>query len=60
MPGIKESKMQQNDLRKVYLEITEHCILNCTTCFRQNWTDAPAAMSYDLAFMGENHYKINL
>lgn len=39
----------QNDLRKVYLEITEQCNLNCTTCFRQNWTVAPATMSYDLA-----------
>lgn len=49
MPGIKENEMQQNDLTKVYLEITEQCNLNCTTCFRQNWTLAPAAMTYDTA-----------
>lgn len=40
--------MQKNELRKVYLEITEQCNLNCTTCFRQNWTVAPDSMSYEL------------
>lgn len=41
--------MLQDNLRKVYLEITEQCNLNCTTCFRQNWTTAPATMTYDIA-----------
>ena len=30
-------EVEKNDLKKLYLEITSHCNLNCTMCTRKNW-----------------------
>ena len=37
-----------NTIRKIYLEITEKCNLNCPACFRNNWTHLPTHMSEDV------------
>jgi len=35
----------KNTIQKIYIELTEHCNLNCHACFRNNWTHAPIHMS---------------
>lgn len=36
------------DLRKVYVEVTALCNLNCAICIRQVWRDRPGSMRYEL------------
>lgn len=38
----------QPDLRKVYVELTTLCNLNCAICIRQVWRDRPGMMSWEL------------
>lgn len=42
--------MHEDDvaIKKVYLELTQRCNLNCTSCFRQNWDFAQTQMSDEL------------
>jgi len=35
-------------LKKIYLEITDECNLNCITCYRSNWTDTFFNMSTEI------------
>ncbi len=35
------------DARRVYVEITARCNLNCAMCVRQVWRDAPGEMSWE-------------
>ena len=35
----------QDSIKKIYIELTQHCNLNCPSCFRRNWTKPPAHMS---------------
>lgn len=37
-----------NNLKKIYLELTDKCNLNCVTCFRQNWHSLTSDMSDEL------------
>lgn len=35
-------------LKKIYLELTNRCNLNCTICYRQSWNDTPLDMDREL------------
>jgi tungsten cofactor oxidoreducase radical SAM maturase len=35
------------DARRVYIEVTARCNLNCAMCVRQVWRDAPGEMSWE-------------
>ena len=35
-------------IRKIYLELTQRCNLNCTSCFRQNWDFPQTQMSDEI------------
>jgi MoaA/NifB/PqqE/SkfB family radical SAM enzyme len=35
-------------IKKVYLELTQRCNLNCTSCFRQNWDFPQTQMSEEV------------
>ena len=41
-------------IKKVYLELTQRCNLNCTSCFRQNWDFTQTQMTDEL-FEKVNH-----
>ena len=34
----------QNNIQKIYIELTQHCNLSCRSCFRCNWTKPPVHM----------------
>ena len=36
-----------DDLRKVYVEPTNACNLNCTTCVRQSWDEPEGFMEWE-------------
>jgi len=36
-----------NELRKLYLELTNQCNLNCTICYRKNWNGAGSYLALD-------------
>lgn len=36
------------NIRKIYLEFTERCNLNCTSCFRQNWDFSQTQMTQEI------------
>ena len=38
----------QADLRKIYIEVTSRCNLDCITCIRNNWDVEPGNMSLEL------------
>ena len=38
----------RNTIQKIYIELTEHCNLNCPSCFRVNWAKEPSHMSNDI------------
>lgn len=46
MPGLKVPGMDR--LRKVYVEATNQCNLNCRTCIRSTWDIKPGYMSFEL------------
>ena len=35
----------KDSIKKIYVELTQKCNLNCPACFRCNWTREPADMS---------------
>ena len=35
----------QDSIQKIYIELTQHCNLNCQSCFRCNWTRPPVHMN---------------
>ena len=35
-------------LKKIYLELTNKCNLNCTICYRRSWSETPQDMSEEL------------
>jgi tungsten cofactor oxidoreducase radical SAM maturase len=37
-----------DSIEKIYIELTQHCNLNCAACFRSNWTKEPVHMSRDV------------
>jgi len=37
---------RKNDLKKLYIEITNECNLNCKICFRRFWKDSIGQMSF--------------
>lgn len=48
---LKTMKLIPSDdvsIRKVYLELTQRCNLNCTSCFRQNWDFPQTQMSEEI------------
>ncbi len=38
----------QGDLRKIYIEVTSRCNLDCITCIRHEWQHDPGDMTLDL------------
>ena len=38
----------RNKIQKIYIELTEHCNLNCPSCFRINWAKEPIHMHRDV------------
>ena len=38
----------QTEIQKIYIELTEHCNLNCKSCFRTNWTSPPVHMDSEV------------
>ena len=45
------------NLKKVYLEFTQQCNLNCTSCFRQNWDFPQTQMTQDIFEKCINDFK---
>ena len=37
-----------DSIQKVYIELTQHCNLNCPSCFRSNWKRPPEHMHEDV------------
>ena len=38
----------QDKIKKIYIELTQHCNLNCSACFRSNWTKTPTHMTEEV------------
>lgn len=45
---MKRSFSDDVNLKKVYLEFTQRCNLNCTSCFRQNWDFPQTQMTQEI------------
>ncbi|RQD72589.1 MAG: radical SAM protein [Tindallia sp. MSAO_Bac2] len=45
---------EQQEIRKIYLEITDRCNLNCSICYRKSWED----MDYDRDMTDETLEKV--
>jgi len=48
----------QNNLRKLYLEITNHCNLKCKMCYRQVWEQEMGYMPLDIVQRIIDHLKV--
>ncbi len=40
--------LYENKLKKIYMELTERCNLNCVNCFRNTWEHIPSDMSLEV------------
>jgi tungsten cofactor oxidoreducase radical SAM maturase len=57
MKTLKELDMLENrPVRKVYLELTQRCNLNCISCFRRNWEGELGEMSMETLLNCIDHF----